>query len=453
MKLLSKVVWQEGMYLGPHHFQAQARYFEDNIHFGISSLWFEPYGFVGYKLNEDALRNGTVSLIHARGTFPDGLPFQMPESDPLPQPLSIAELFPPTSEHLTILLAVAPYRAGGVNCSLNGGGATQSARYTAETHSLQDENTGSDEKKVRLARKNVRLLAASEGAESVETLPLARVMRDGSGHFILDPNFIPPCVRIDASQSLMALTSRLIEAIEEKGAAISGMRRSSASSAAGFSAQEVGIYWFLHSINTALPTLRHLYASKRGHPEELYTTLAQLAGALCTFSLDSHPRDLPLYDHLNLEKCMREMDRQIRRDLERFLPTAYISIALKPAGKYFWEGDVTDQRCLDRAQWILGIHSEIGEVELISRTPQLVKLCSAQFVPELVKRALPGLGLRHLESPPAGIAPKVESQYFSVTRSGPCWDHIVKTRRVGAYVPGDIPSPEIELNILLEAKD
>ncbi len=88
-------------------------------------------------------------------------------------------------------------------------------------------------------------------------------------------------------------------------------------------------------------------------------------------------------------------------------------------------------------------------MELISRTPQLVKLCSAQFVREPVKRALPGLGLRHLQVPPAGVAPKVDSQYFSVSRTGPCWDHIVKTRRVGIYVPGDIPSPKIELSILL----
>src|SRR6516225_8053612 len=104
MKLLSKVVWQEGMYLGPHHFQAQARYFEDSIHFGISSLWFEPYGFVGYKLSEDALRNGTVSLIHARGIFPDGLPFHMPESDPLPAPRAVAEYFPPTRDAVTLSL-------------------------------------------------------------------------------------------------------------------------------------------------------------------------------------------------------------------------------------------------------------------------------------------------------------------------------------------------------------
>ena len=44
MKYLSRVVWSEGMYLGPHHFQVQSRYFEDTIRFATSSLWFEPWG-------------------------------------------------------------------------------------------------------------------------------------------------------------------------------------------------------------------------------------------------------------------------------------------------------------------------------------------------------------------------------------------------------------------------
>ena len=45
MKLLSKIVWSEGMYLAPHHFQAQTRYFEDSIHFAVSNLWPHSYGF------------------------------------------------------------------------------------------------------------------------------------------------------------------------------------------------------------------------------------------------------------------------------------------------------------------------------------------------------------------------------------------------------------------------
>jgi type VI secretion system protein ImpJ len=82
---------------------------------------------------------------------------------------------------------------------------------------------------------------------------------------------------------------------------------------------------------------------------------------------------------------------------------------------------------------------------------QLVKVCSAQFVPELVKRALPGLTLTHMQVPPSAISAKVDSQYFAVTRSGPCWEHLMRTKNVGVYVPGDIPSPEIELIVLLES--
>ena len=51
MKNLSRVVWSEGMYLGPHHFQVQNRYFEDSIRFVTSSLWFESYGLIGVELD------------------------------------------------------------------------------------------------------------------------------------------------------------------------------------------------------------------------------------------------------------------------------------------------------------------------------------------------------------------------------------------------------------------
>src|SRR5579863_621619 len=133
MKHLSKVVWSEGMYLGPHHFQAQGRYFEDTVQFGVSSLCFEPYGLIGYQLDAEALRNGTVSLVHARGVFPDGLPFHMPESDPLPAARNIADLFPPTHESLDVMLAISPRVAGAVNCVMSEAESHDSVRLSART--------------------------------------------------------------------------------------------------------------------------------------------------------------------------------------------------------------------------------------------------------------------------------------------------------------------------------
>src|SRR5271169_1352229 len=120
MKLLSRVVWSEGMYLGPHHFQAQSAYFESAIHFTGAALWFEPYGFLACELDAEALRNGTAALVHARGIFPDGMPFQMPECDVLPPVRPIAELFPPTRDRLTLSLGVPVLKPNGANCALPG---------------------------------------------------------------------------------------------------------------------------------------------------------------------------------------------------------------------------------------------------------------------------------------------------------------------------------------------
>jgi type VI secretion system protein ImpJ len=451
MRYLSRVVWSEGMYLGPHHFQAQSRYFEDSVHFATSTLCFEPYGLAGYDVNAEALRNGTVSVVYARGIFPDGLPFNMPECDPLPPARNIADLFPPTADSVTVHLAIPAHKPDGLNCALQESDDHGRARYIAEMRLLHDESTGHDERPVSLGRKNVQLLLDSEISGDILTLPLARIKRDGTGHFILDDRFIPPCLQISASDRLMTMLRRLIEILDEKGSALSRGRQDKGKFQAGLSQREVATFWFLHAINSAQAPLRHLCFLKRGHPEELYVELARLAGSLCTFGLESHPRTLPLYDHRHLDECFGALDEHIRTHLELIVPSNCISIPLKPAGQYFYEGEVTDQRCLGGSRWIFAIQAPVGEADLISKTPALVKVCSKLFVPELVKRALPGMTLTHLPVPPQAISAKVEMQYFGVSKAGPCWDHIVQTRQVGVYVPGDIPDPGIELLVILDS--
>lgn len=450
MKSLSKVVWSEGMYLGTHHFQAQNRYFEDLIQFTDSSLWFEPFGFLGYEVDADALRNGTVSLVHARGIFPDGLVFHMPESDPLPSARNIGELFPPTQQALGIELAIPAYKPDGLNCVISENGSAPPTRYAARPHPLRDENTGRDEKTLQLGHKNISIHLETESSEGMVTLPLARVTRDGSGRFVYDPEFIPPCLDITASEKILTIVRKMIEDLEERTSMLSRGGRRGAKLASGLSAQDVANFWYLHTLNTCLAPLRHLYAARRGHPEQVFLELMRLAGSLCTFKADSHPRDIPLYDHQNLEKCFKALDEHIRAHLVTIFPENCVSIPLKPVAKYLYEGEIRDQRCLDRARWVFAVHAGMGEVELISLTPQLVKVCSNQFVIELVKRALPGLVLTHMPTPPAALSPRVTHQYFSINQTGPCWEHIVKTRRVGIYVPGEIPNPELELSVLLE---
>jgi type VI secretion system protein ImpJ len=248
----------------------------------------------------------------------------------------------------------------------------------------------------------------------------------------------------------MEMIGRLIEIMQAKAAALSRVGRGGATGATGLSAQQVSAFWFLHAVNEGLAPLRHHFQAKHGHPEELYLDLLRLAGSLCTFGLNSDPSRLPSYKHLNLTQCFDELDSHIREHLELVAPTGAIEIALQSTGHYLWAGRVTDPRALGASRWVFGIRARMGEAELIGSVPQLVKVCSRVFVPELVKRALPGMSLTHLPVAPSQIAPKVDYQYFLVSRGGPCWEHLMQTKEVGVYVPGEIRDPEFELLVVVE---
>jgi type VI secretion system protein ImpJ len=451
MKLQSKIVWSDGMYLAPHHFQAQNRYFESSAHFVTTSLWNNCYGFAACQLNEDALRGGKVILENARGMFEDGLVFDIPECDERPEPFDVAPAFTPTTDSVTVSLSVPRWRGDRQNCRFDDAPGN-GTRYTGTMHMLPDENTGRDERSVRLAHKNIRFTAGPEPNDDLLSLPMARVKRDGAGHYIFDRTFVPTSIRLTVSRYLTSMLQRLVEILEDKATTVARDQSSyKGNFKTALSGRQVSQFWFLHAINSSLSPLRHLLLSKHGHPEELFREMSRLAGALCTFGLETHPKSLPEFNFSDPGPCFAALDLHIRRHLELAWPSQALVIPIRPVDRYFYEGKVEDQRCFEQSRWIFGIHSSIGEAQLITRTPQYVKICSSKFVQEIVKRALPGLEMTHLSVPPSEISAKVDSQYFAISRTGPCWEHIMQTRTVGIYVPGELPAPTMELMVLLES--
>src|SRR5579871_5967508 len=100
---LHKLIWSEGMYLAPHHFQAQARFFEESVHFLAQTFWQFSYGFLGLEIDANELRRGVFHLHHVRGIMPDGLVFDRSGDDKMAA-RDITDLFPATGEPLLLFL-------------------------------------------------------------------------------------------------------------------------------------------------------------------------------------------------------------------------------------------------------------------------------------------------------------------------------------------------------------
>jgi type VI secretion system protein ImpJ len=243
--------------------------------------------------------------------------------------------------------------------------------------------------------------------------------------------------------------TRLLEMLEERAAALLA-ERAAGSGSSEYAPREVAGFWFLHALNTAIPTLRHWQRTGAAHPEQLYLLLAQLGGALCTFSLTSHPRDLPAYDHAEPEACFAALEAHIRQHLDVVLPTGAVTLPVRALEPGFFAASATDARCFQPgAVWYLGIRSSAPAGDVIARAGKLVKICSAKFIARLVREAYPGLGLEHASPAPAVLSPRLGTLYFRLLPTEPCWRSIVDTRELGIYAPAALPDVELEVKVVL----
>lgn len=447
MKRLQPVIWTKGTFLSPQHLQLQDRFLENLLQFHLESLAFRPWGFTALQISQEALAAGSFGISAAAGIMPDGLLFEIPGSDAAPPPKILTDYLEPDQTSIEVYLAVPNYRERGLNVanSPREGGA----RYRAEIELFRDENTGLSEKPVQVARKNLRLLAEGEARDGSSTLRVARVKRTPAGTFQLDPRFVPPLLDFRANEYLVAIARRLVEILSARSSAIAGLRRQKNQSLADFSAADIANFWLLYTINTAFTDFRHLFETRGGHPERLFAAMLELAGALTTFSTNIHPRDLPVYDHDDLGACFTELDEKLRILLETVVPSNFVSLPLKMVQPSIYATSIDNDKYLVNTKMYLAVSAEASQAEVVGKTPQLVKVCSASHIEHLVRQALPGVPLTYLPAPPSAIPVKLNYQYFSLSQAGVAWEAIQRARNLAAYVPGELPNPELELIILL----
>jgi type VI secretion system protein ImpJ len=139
--------------------------------------------------------------------------------------------------------------------------------------------------------------------------------------------------------------------------------------------------------------------------------------------------------------------------LETVVPANFVSLPLKGVQPSIFATAVSEDRYLVNTKMYLAVSSEMNRADLINKVPQLIKICSADHIEHLVRHALPGVQLTHVSVPPSAIPVKLDYQYFSLNQSGLAWEAIGRARNLAAYVPGDFPSPQLELVILLPQKD
>jgi type VI secretion system protein ImpJ len=449
MRQLQPVIWSKGVALSPQHLQAQDRFFEETLHFQLEALTFRSWGFRELQLDGTALSDGLFSISRGSAIFPDGLLVEMPSSDPLPRSRALDDCFRDGRSRCTFYLAVPQSREGGMNIGLQR--ADISTRYSSELLMLRDESNGQSERPVSLARKNLQILAEGESLEGSVALPLAVVERTEAGTFRLDAKSIAPMLNVKSSEYLNGILRGLLQLLVARSGHLAGARRQKNQSLADFGSSDIANFWLLYTINTHLPAFHHYLEASQLHPEVLFSEMATLAGSLTTFSTSIQPRDLPRYDHDHQGQSFGVLDSLLRELLETVVPNNFIALPLKPLRDSIYATSIEKDAYFENSRFYLAVSADLRSADLISRVPQLAKICSTNYIEHLVRQALPGLRLVHVPAPPKVIPVKLNCQYFTIECSGAAWESVTRGRNLAVYLPGDVPNPAMELIILLPA--
>jgi type VI secretion system protein ImpJ len=444
---MQPVLWTKGVLLSPQHFQTQDRFLEDLLEFQLSSLSFCPWGFQRLEINREALAGGSFAIAAASGMMPDGLLFDMPDSESAPPPKPLDGAFKQDQQSLDVYLSLPEYRVGGHNIS--GLNRERDARYRAEELAIRDETTGQAERPIQVARRNFRIAFGGESLDGSSALRAARITKSPTGEYQLDTQFVPPLLDISASDYVMAIARRLVEILAAKSTAIASTRRQKNQSLAEFGIADVANFWLLYTINTFFPELRHIFETRRGHPETLYRTMLGLTGALTTFSGTIHPRDLPAYEHENLSLCFTRLDTQVRDLLETVVPASTVSLPLRLVRPSIYAVALDQDKYLEAPQIYLAVAVEGRSGDVPARGPSLLKISAAGQLETLIRQALPGVTLTYVPNPPSAVAMKLNYYYFLIQKTGPEWEGIARARNVAAYVPAELVNPQLELIIVL----
>ncbi len=437
-----KILWGEGLFLRPQHFQQQDAYHEARQRELLFAAQPFAFGLSELDIDRDALRSGILRINRIDARTPDGERYLAPGADLLPPDLRLETLDTDDTDFI-VDLAVSPIHGFGKNCEApDGAGITRFVTDASEGTDLFSDAAPAE--LIRL-RKQARLRVRSQPSESFVRLPLARLQRTVAGGHELDPHFVPPCLSIGASPALQSRLRRLLDALQAKVNALYGLHREPARHVIEFRSGDIASFWLLHTASAGSAALAHLHANPQLHPERLFQEMLRLAGGLMTFSRRHTLEALPTYDHGEPGPAFDHLDGIIRDLLETVISTRYFAIALDEPKPGLHAGRLDSEKINTGTRFYLGVSARLSAAELIDAVPQRLKVGAPDDVEKLVLSAMSGVRVTHSPQVPAAVPVRPGASYFELDSHGPLYERMLKAQSINIYVPSGFDGLNIDL--------
>lgn len=455
---LPSLLWEDGMFLLPHHFQYQEERLERLI---LEHATGNRFGVTRILIDEEALRQQNVYRIRSgEAFFEDGQKVHIPlTADPPPEGLEILPERAKAEGGILVLLGIPEIKPRGGNAA---DGSRKNSRdglfrYRIDSREVPDDNAENTPAEVISTRHVVtRIFIEGDDTAGYLTMPIDRVIldedalkNDGREELKPDPEFLPPAshaVRNGPIWARFHQAANRLEAVLVRQAKLLDSRLISRRS---FDQDEIRELMKIQHLSRDLADLRYDLHEEEVPVKVLVKSTLRIIAGLAPFA-DRVTRFLPTlsdnerhppYDPTTPHTCIDPLMGLMREVVAQVFPADHPSYPFVLDNKtYIWKVGVEPEWVLDgRYKLYLRIVTDDTPGIVPDMLQQQINVGSPQTVQKMQGRAVSALNLVKIGPVlPHGLPQGPRFHYFLIERTNKFWDAVVRERELAARVLGRV---------------
>ncbi|EGA70437.1 hypothetical protein VISI1226_00190 [Vibrio sinaloensis DSM 21326] len=421
MDAFKKVVWQEGMFIAPQHFQQQDRYVQNYVRQNVETLaGFAPfYGVTELTINHELLKIGKLSIASSAGVFPDGTQFEMQHE--------VARNITAGTIETVVYLAL-PISLQGNNDY--GEEKSDQGRYLTRSINVFDTSTSENASvELDVAHLNISIKLEGEDTSGFTLIPVAKVLEcSESGEVILDRAFIPASLHYGASVLLVERLKEIHALTANRASSL--LQRIQAGQGQKSPQSMMQDYLWLQTLNTWLPWFDLSIANPKLQTHQLYGELRKFEAQVMALT-PAIPEPCKPLQYNKLYQSFNPLFSSLRNMLTLVQQDSVL--------EYAWDSSLFEKRRLLRTlikdtasvtnrRFVLSVKSSISSNELNEVFPIAAKLGNNARIVEIVRNGLSGITLSPLPVAPSELKPMQGVSYFEIDTTDRMWLEMLENR-------------------------
>ena len=409
------VLWREGMFLCPQHFQAYSREVGHRVAAGDRAGNPACFGLYELDVDTDSLERDVFEVVRLRAILRDGTYLSLGSNASVLQ-REFGESF--TGSSLLVYLGVVADQA---NVPQIGSSEERTYRFTVEELSVFDENERDSGQDLEFRTFNARLFFGDEDRSGFDTIPIARLIRVGQPEAVsaLCPKFVPPCVRVGAVRAFTDGLEELADQARSQSRDLAATLPDTTRLSSVQNAADLTGLVKLQAANRSTAILEQLCAVPDTSPATAYLELVRIAGDLAIFRPDRLVPEMPGFDQDRLDEVLQAIFESIRGLLGAQVAVPYDRVDFvedKEQAGVLYAG-IPPEWMSANPGFYLGVEIEQSHDQAAELVAAGVKLLAPDDLEHVLQGVLPGVALRPLRLPPPAFPNRSDLHFFEIVNN------------------------------------